>query len=92
MEHEFFKEIFAVYGPASIPWIIMGVIAWYLWKERHSTDEVVRPYHEFINSYRELVEMCHEAIRENTKVLERLSILFQERLQKTDQWRRHRDD
>ncbi len=76
---EIIKQVFSVYGPAAIPWLIVAVAAWFLWKERHSTSEVVQPYHDFMNSYRELVDVCHDAIKENTKIIERLTILIEER-------------
>ena len=89
--NELIKEILQTYGPAAIPWIIVAACAWFLWKERPSTNAVVQPYHDFMNSYRELVDTCNEAIRENTKVIERLSILIEERTRRQDEWRERYD-
>ena len=78
------KEIFSVYGPAAIPWVLFAGCAWFLWKERFSSNDMIKPYKEFIDSYRELVDACHESIKENTKVIERLAILIEERTRRNN--------
>lgn len=77
--NELFKEIFATYGPTAIPWVLFVGCAWFLWKEKYSSNDIIKPYHDFIDSYRDLVDVCHDAIKENTKVIERLSVLIEER-------------
>lgn len=80
---ELIKQIIIAYGPAAIPWIIAAGFGFLLWKSKNSAptaaESVINPYQEFLNSYKDLVELCHEAIKENTKVTERLAILIEER-------------
>lgn len=68
---DFLKWVFATYGAAALPYSVIAFLVWLVLSEKKK--ETVPPeYQAMINHY-------HEAIVENTRTIERLAVLIEER-------------
>lgn len=76
---EVLKALFEQYGPAALPYVMVGFMVWLVLNERKGKGAVP---HE----YQLLIEHYHEAVVDVTKTIERLAVLIEERT------RRHSSD
>jgi hypothetical protein len=66
------KELFANYGAAALPWSVVAYLFWTVYGDKHKTKTVPDDLQRIIDNY-------HEAIVGNTRAIERLAILLEER-------------
>jgi hypothetical protein len=66
------KELFTDYGAPALPWTVVAYLGWMVLSERKPRMNVPKEYQELMDNY-------HDAIVENTRAMERLSLLIEER-------------
>lgn len=59
-------------GPLGIGWLVAGALLWFVLTDRKKPDGTIQAYQDIIEGY-------HEAIVENTRAIEKLSTLIEER-------------
>lgn len=66
---ELLKDALTGYGPLGIGWAVAGYLIWHVITDRKKADA----------AYSSVVDEYHDAIVANTKAIERLSVLIDER-------------
>lgn len=61
-----------IYGPLAIGWIVAAALGWRLWFD---TSKVIAQ----LKCYQDLIMSFHSATVDNTRVMERLAMLIEER-------------
>lgn len=66
------KYLFTTYGAPALPWSVVAFMWWMMMKERQGKSELPPGYQQIIDDY-------HEATLENTRVIQQLATLIEER-------------
>lgn len=69
---DFLKGLFSSYGAAALPWSVVAFLGWLVITDRGKARIVPPEYQHLLDNY-------HEAIIGNTRAIERLAILLEER-------------
>ncbi len=73
---ELLKSIFENYGAAALPWSVVAFLGWFVLKERRGQSQNQSVRHD---EYESIIDKYHEALIDNTRTIERLAVLFEER-------------
>lgn len=66
------RDALTLWGPLAIGWILAAYLVWYVLSERKKPNETIAAYQNVLNDY-------HTALVANTKAIERLAIIIEER-------------
>jgi hypothetical protein len=81
----FARDLLTNYGPLIIGWLLAAFLLWHTFREKKQADpeEQMKIYQMVLNEY-------HLAVVQNTKVLERLATLIEERTARQERERLER--
>lgn len=74
------RDFFSLYGPLGIGWIAAAVLWWKAMYEKPA--DTIKAYQDVIAAYKEVVHDTRSTIIENTRAMERLATLLEERTRK----------
>lgn len=72
----YLKELFSEYGPLALGWIVASILGWRAFSDAAENKVATK---DLMVKYGDMLEAYHEAIVENTRVTEKLSMLIEER-------------
>lgn len=72
---ELLKSIFTNYGAAALPWSVVAFLGWFVLSRKGSSQN--NQDHNAVTA--DLLDKYHEVLVDNTRTLERLATLLEER-------------
>lgn len=73
---ELLKSLFENYGAAALPWSVVAFLGWFVLKDRNKSQS---SHSALPEDYENIIDRYHEALIDNTRTIERLAVLLEER-------------